>query len=195
MRTQPTFMQWLPVALMVGVLAAASVLLSSTVSATPGLEFMGAVWVLFISWALWFAMGAKYSRLAKGILSVVGGVVFGWLTLLLNTEVFTPLFGEAAGMWALPVTVFFAASSIVLLELTNLFEVGFAYFFGYAGYFAYIFGGFAPEGTSNLMAVAYFSVLLIVGFAFGIATTFLKNKILNAEGVPFNLQKTIFDKE
>lgn len=193
MKTQPSFTQWLPVALMIGLLAGLSVLLSSIVSQINGLGFVGAVWVVFISWALWFAMGARFDRLAKGFLSSIGGVIFGCLTLVLMANVFSPLLGEAAGMWALPITVFFVATAIVLLELTNLFEVGFAYFFGFAGYFAYFFG-FAG-GASQLTAVVHVSVLLMVGFGFGILSSFLKNKILDVEAVPFHLRKTIFDKE
>jgi len=193
MNTQPSFGQWLPVAMMVGVLAGASVLLTSLVSQMNGLGFIGAVWVLFVSWALWFAMGARFDRLTKGVLSTIGGVVFGWLTLIVNVSVFTPLFGDAAGTWALPATVFCAATTIVLLELTDHLEVGFAYFFGYATYFAYVFG-FAGE-TSLAMSVVHVSVLLVIGFAFGIASSTIKNKILDAENVPFHLRKTIFDKE
>jgi len=195
MNSQPTFGQWLPVALMIGALAAVSVLLTAVLSGMPGLGFMGAVWVLFISWALWFAMGARYDRLLKGVLSTIGGVVFGYLTLVINTTVFTPLLGDAAGMFALPLTVFFVATTIVLLELTDKFEVGFAYFFAFAGYFAYLFGGFAPADTSNLMAAVYMSILLLVGFGFAIISSFLKEKILNVEHVPLHLRKTIFDKE
>ncbi len=193
MNSQPSFRKWLPVALMVGVLAGASVMLSSVVSQINSLGFMGAVWVVFISWALWFAMGARYDRLTKGVASSIGGVVFGWLTLIVNTSVFTPLFGDAAGMWALPVTVFCAATAIVLLELTDILEVGFAYFFGYAAYFAYVFG-FAGD-TPLLTSAIHVSILLVVGFVFGIVSSSLKNKILDAENVPFNLRKTIFDKE
>lgn len=193
MKTQPSFGKWLPVAMMVGAFAALSVVLTSLVSGIEGFAFAGAVWLVFISWALWFAMGARFDRLVKGVLSTIGGVIFGWLTLLVMSEVFTPLLGDAAGMWALPLTVFFAATSIVLLELTDLLEVGFAYFFGYAAYFAYVFG-FAGE-TSWLVSIAHVSVMLLVGFGFGIATSTLKEKILDAEHVPFHLRKTIFDKD
>ncbi len=193
MKTQPSFGQWLPVALMIGVLAGLTVLLTTKISQMNGLGFIGAVWVIFISWALWFAMGARFDRLAKGVLSTVGGVIFGWLTLVALVNVFTPLLGAAAGTWALPLTVFCVATIIVLLELTNLFEVGFAYFFGFAGYFAYVFG-FAGE-TSQLMAAVQVSILLVIGFGIGILSSTLKNKILDAEAVPLHLRRTIFDKE
>jgi len=193
MNTQPSFMQWLPVAAMVGVLAGASVMITSIFSQMEGLGFIGAVWVVFISWALWFAMGARFDRLAKGIFSTIGGVLFGWLTLIVNTAIFTPLFGDAAGMWALPVTVFFAATTIVLFELTSLFEVGFAYFFGFAAYFAYVFG-FAGD-TPLFTSVIHVSILLLIGYGFGILSSTVKDKILSAEQVPFHLRKTIFDKE
>jgi|GEM_PF-1632704 len=193
MNTQPSFIQWLPVALMVGVTAGASIFITSFLSQVSGLGFMGAVWAVFISWALWFAMGARYDRLAKGVLSTVGGVIFGYLTLLVNTNVFTPLLGDMAGTWALPLTVFLVATSIVLLELTNLFEVGFAYFFGFAAYFAYMFG-FSGD-TTQLMGVVHVAILMLVGFGFGMLTSFLKDKILDVEQVPLYLRKTIFDKE
>jgi Protein of unknown function (DUF1097) len=193
MKTQPSFGQWLPVALMIGALAGLTVMITTAVSQMEGFGFIGAVWVIFISWALWFAMGARFDRLAKGVFSTIGGVVFGWLTLVAMVNVFTPLLGDAAGVWALPLTVFCVATTIVLLELTDLFEVGFAYFFSFAGYFAYVFG-FAGE-TSQLMAAVHVSILLVIGFALGIVSSTLKNKILDAEAVPFHLRKTIFDKE
>jgi hypothetical protein len=149
------------------------------------------VWGIFISWGLWFAGGAKMSRLHKYVLSLISGVFFGWLTLYIYMGYFIAWFGDP---WALPLTVVIIATTIIMLELTSWFEVGYAQFFAYAGYFAYVFGGFGGEAGIFTQGI-YFSVILMVGLGFGIATTFLKTKILNVERVPFDQRQTIYDKE
>ena len=189
MKTQPSFGKFLPVAVMIGVAAALVVYLSVNVFASM-YPWAGAVWVIFISWALYFMAGAKVSRIPKYVLGLVGGVVFGLVTLMLMSNVFAPM----VGAYALPVTVFFVATAIVLLELTNLFELAPAYFFGYATYFAYVFNPNLAS-TSNAMDVVYVSVLLLVGVLVGYITATLRAKILDMERVPFELRDTIFDKE
>ena len=186
---QPSLGKWFPVALMVGVLAGLSVLLTLQLGAIYG-GWIAAPWVLFISWGGWFSVGAKFSRLPKYVAALTGGVVFGWLTLIVNGYLTAAL----GPVWGLPATVFLAATSIVLLELTSFLELAFIYFLSYAGYFAYVFGGFS--GTSDILQNAvYFWVLLLVGVGFGIANVVLKNKILNIERVPWDQRNTAYDKE
>lgn len=196
MKSQPSFKQWLPVAVLMGIFASASVLITSLIASTiPSLAWVGAsVWVLFISWAVWFATGARLSRLHKCIFSLSGGVVFGWLTLFVNSSVIAPLLGNFAGLWALPVTVFFVAVAIVLLELTDWFEIGYAYFFAFASYFAFLFGGFVA-GVSPFTSAFYFWILLMAGLGLGILSSTLKNKLFIIERVPLDQRNTIFDKE
>ncbi|MBI2038766.1 MAG: DUF1097 domain-containing protein [Candidatus Niyogibacteria bacterium] len=186
---QPSLGKWFPVALLVGVLAGFSVLLTIQVGVRYG-SWIAAPWVLFISWGGWFSIGAKNKRLLKYIAALTGGVVFGWLTLIVNTY----LTGILGSVWGLPTTVFLAATCIVLLELTNLFELAFVYFLSYASYFAYVFGGFS--GTDNILTNAvYVWALLMVGVAFALVNVYLKNKLFNIERVPLDQRNTLFDKE
>ena len=169
---------------MVGVLAGISVYLTSVISASnPSLAWVGAPWVLFISWGAWFSIGAKMKRLGKMIIALTGGVL-------------SPILGEP---WALPATVFLIATTIVLLELTDWFEIAFVYFFSYAGYFAYLFGGFAGASinpiTNPYTPAVYCLILLMAGVVFALVNLFLKNAILGTENVPPERRTTVFDKE
>jgi len=87
---------------------------------------------------------------------------------------------------------------IVMLELTDWFELAPAYFFAFAGYFAYVFGGFAgtmASSTDYAMAMVPFFLLLMLGLGLGYITALLRKKILEKEGVYGQDQKTVFDKE
>lgn len=179
-------------ALLVGVLAGLSVYLTIQIGmSNPSWGWFAAPWVLFISWGAWFSIGAKMHRMTKFIAALTGGVVFGWLTVIASSW-FTAWFGAALG---LPLTVVAAATCIVLLELTSLFELAFIYFFTYAGYFAYVFGGFAGQGVDPLMNAVYFWVLLMLGVVFAVVNVYLKNMLFNVERVPLDQRNTLFDKE
>lgn len=188
MKRQPSFSKFLPIALMIGVAAAAVVYISSAVSATY--PWAGAVWIVFISWAMYFMAGAKISRMHKYALGLLGGVVFGWITLWL-IPIFTSVVGST---WGLPVTVFFVAVAIVLLELTDWFELAPAYFFSFAAYFAFVFGGFGGDASYAVQGV-YVSIMLGAGLLGGLITASLRKMILDVERVPFEMRDTIFDKE
>ncbi|MBI1957139.1 MAG: DUF1097 domain-containing protein [Candidatus Niyogibacteria bacterium] len=187
---QPPFGKWLPIALMIGVLAGISVWLTTGWLAVNVAPWLGAVWVVFISWGLYFAGGAKLSRFHKYFFGLTGGIVLGWLTLLVYGWIKAYL-GDPL---ALPVTVFLAATSIVLLELTDWFEYAPAYFLSYAGYFAFVFGNFAPGATPE-MATIYFWVLILIGLAFGFVSASVKEKMFDWMGVPKSQRQTVFDKE
>ncbi|MBI1957327.1 MAG: DUF1097 domain-containing protein [Candidatus Niyogibacteria bacterium] len=186
---QPSLNKWFPVALLVGVLAGFSVLLTIQVGALYG-SWIAAPWVLFISWGGWFSIGAKTKRLSKYLAALTGGIVFGWLTLIVNGYLTAAL----GPVWGLPTTVFLAATCIVLLELTNLFELAFVYFLTYAGYFAYVFGGFGGD-VSSLQNAVYFWILTMVGVVFALVNVYLKNKLFDIERVPLDQRNTLFDKE
>lgn len=188
MAKQPSVVEFLPVALMIGVAAALVVWGSSTLSANY--SWMGAVWVVFISWALYFMAGAKISRAHKYALGLIGGVFFGWLTLFLVSYL-TALVGST---WGLPAAVFLVATAIVLLELTNWFELAPAYFFSFAAYFAFVFGGFGGH-ADNVTQAFYVVVLLLAGLVVGYITATLRAMIMDAERVPFEARNTIFDTE
>lgn len=191
MSRQPTFKEWLPVALMVAAAAGIVVYLSTSVFAAI-YPWAGAVWVIFISWGLYFMAGAKVSRIHKYIFGLTGGVIFGWLTIIVS-GILTDILGASLG---LPATVFIAAFLILLLELTDWFELAPAYFFAYATYFAFVFGQFAGDpSASDFTQAIYVWILLMVGILAGFITATLKTKIFNYEGVPFEFRNTVFDKE
>ncbi|OGZ04746.1 MAG: hypothetical protein A2648_02805 [Candidatus Lloydbacteria bacterium RIFCSPHIGHO2_01_FULL_41_20] len=178
-----TFTKFLPVAILIGILAALSIILSSW-SGYP-------VWPVFISWGLYFVAGAKPSRIHKEVIGLTGGIIFGYLTLAV-VPTYTSLFGS---FWGLPLTVFTAAFLIVLLELTDWFELAPAYFLSYAGYFAYVFGNFAGTGATPAQAAIPFWGLTMVGLVFGYVSATLRKKILEKEGLFGSAQETVFDKE
>lgn len=182
------FTKFLPVSIMVATFAAAWVLI--------GQYYSLALWVPFISWPLYFVYdpdATKLKRIPKEVVGLLGGIVFGYVTLWL-----APQIGNFSGAtWALPLTVFLVAFSIVMLELTSLFELAPAYFFSYAGYFAYVFGGFAGAYSLDVafQAMLPYGALILVGLAIGLVTAYLRRVILQTEGLYGLAQKTVFDKE
>jgi hypothetical protein len=174
---------------MVGVLAGLSVWASLQLGASYG-AWLAAPWVMFISWGLYFMAGAKPSRMHKYFYGLTGGIVFGVLTLVV-AGVMSGLVGD---VWGLPVTVFLAATSIVLLELTDWLELAPAYFFTFAGYFAYVSTGAAGD-ASIYTAAFYYWVLTLAGLALGYVSAWLKGKIFDFQGVPADQRNTVFDRE
>ncbi|MFH1462175.1 MAG: DUF1097 domain-containing protein [bacterium] len=179
-----SFKKFLPVALMIAIVAAVYVIVVQYLK-------VSAIWVPFISWPLYFIAGAKPSRLHKEIIGLTGGMFFGYLTLVVAAPM-TNVFGAVLG---LPLTVFLVALTIVLLELTDWFELAPAYFFAFAGYFAYLFGGFGGPEATNVSVMLPFWILLMVGLGLGYLTAALRKKILEKQGVYGTAQKTVFDKE
>ena len=98
-----TFTKFLPIPVIIGVLAAFSLFVANWLSIP--------VWAIFISWALYFIAGAKPSRLPKEIIGLTGGIAFGYITLW-AMPYFTDVFGATFG---LPATVFVVCFIIVLL--------------------------------------------------------------------------------
>ncbi len=182
-----TFTKFLPVAITVGILAAFSVILWSF-----WLPTNMPIWAIFISWGLYFIAGAKPSRLHKEVIGLTGGIIFGYLTLWAlpySSQVFSASYG-------LPAVVFVVATIIVLLELTDWFELAPAYFLSYAGYFAYVFGSFNGAGTTTAgNSIVPFWAVTMIGLAFGYVSAYLRVKILDWQGVTGTAQQTVFDKE
>ncbi len=179
-----TLKKFFPVAVVIAVVAALYIVVAQYLK-------VNAVWVPFISWPLYFIAGAKPTRLHKEIIGLTGGMIFGYLTVL----VLTPMMGWVGAFWALPIIVLFAAFIIVLLELTDWFELAPAYFFAYAGYFAFLFGGFGGATATPLSAMIPFWILLMVGLALGYLTAYLRKMILEKQGLYGSAQNTVFDKE
>jgi len=176
---------------MVAIVAALYVLVANWLTAY-GWTWI-ALWVPFISWPLYFLVGAKpVSRVGKEIIGLIGGVLFGWLTIVAIAPVMT-IFGS----YALPVIVFCVAFIILILELTNWFELATAYFFAYAAYFAYFFGGVGGYYAAGQPAQAMWPVivLLMVGLFLGFFTANARKKLLEKAGLYGADQKTVFDKE
>ncbi|MDP2873811.1 MAG: DUF1097 domain-containing protein, partial [bacterium] len=173
--TKMKFVQLLPVATAIALTAAIYVL-------TAQYFQVNALWLPFISWALYFIVGGKPSFLPKEIAGLTGGMLFGYLTLLAVVPI-ASLVGEALSM---PIAVFLAAFSILLLELIDLFDMIPAHFFSYTSYFAYFFGGFGGEGATSLSIIPEFWILLMVGLGLGFFTAELRKKILGMQGVQEN---------
>lgn len=181
-----TFKKFIPVSLMIAAVAAIYIL------AAPYLK-ISSLWVPFISWPLYFIAGAKPSRLHKEIFGLAGGTIFGFLTIFVSGALASML-----GSYSLAATVFIVAFIIVMLELTDWFELAPAYFFAFAGYFAYVFGGFdgiMSTSTDYALAMVPFFLLLLLGLGLGYVTALLRKKILEKEGLYGKDQETVFDKE
>ncbi|MDO8474364.1 MAG: DUF1097 domain-containing protein [bacterium] len=179
-----TFGKFLPVAVSVGLLAALWVAVGSAYALV--------LWVPFLSWALVFGAGAgKLSRVPKEIIALIGGTIAGVLVVYLLPS-FNSLLGDTLG---LPALVFLAGTSIVLLELTNWFELAPAYFYSFAGFFAYLFGGFAGPAGMTVASITMYLVLLFVGTGLGVITVFMRTFLLDLMKVPLDQRQTIFDKE
>lgn len=150
------------------------------------------LWVPFLSWALVFGAGAgKLHRIPKEVIGLIGGTIVAALVVLL-LPTFASILGEPL---ALPTLVFLAATLIVMLEFTNWFELAPAYFFSFAGFFAYLFGGFAGEAGMTVSSVLMYVVLLLIGTAIGATTIIVRKLLLDAMKVPSDQQQTIFDRE
>lgn len=176
--------KFLPAAASVGVLAALWVAVGSAYELV--------LWVPFLSWALVFGAGAgKVSRVPKELIGLVGGTVAAIVVLLL-LPVFSSVLGDTL---ALPLLVFLAGTLIVLLELTDWFELAPAYFFSFAGYFAYLFGGFTGVDTVTVESTLLYLALLFVGTGLGVVTIFARKFWFDMLKVPQEQRQTIFDKE
>ena len=176
--------KFIPVAIATALLAAVWVAVGSSHS--------WVLWVPFLSWALVFGAGAgKLSRVPKEIIGLTGGTIAA-VVLLLLLPAFTSVLG---GFLALPALVFLAAFIIVMLELTDLFELAPAYFYSFAGFFAYLFGGFAGAKEITFSAVMMFWILLLAGTGLGVATVLMRGFIFDLLKVPKDQRKTVFDKE
>lgn len=173
-----------PVAAAIGILAGGWIAVGNAYSLV--------LWVPFLSWALVFGAGAaKFSRVPKEVIGLVGGTAIAVILVLLIPRV-TDIVG---GTLALPLLVFLAAFIIVMLELTDLFELAPAYFYSFAGFFAYLFGGFEGGVGITTGSVTMYIVLLLVGTGLGLVSVIVRNFILNALKVPKDQQQTVFDKE
>jgi hypothetical protein len=179
-----SFTKLLPVAASVGILAALWVFI--------GNAFALVLWVPFLSWALVFGAGAgKLSRVPKELIGLVGGTTTAIIVVLL-LPVFTEILGAT---FALPALVFLAGTIIIMLELTNWFELAPAYFFSFAGYFAYLFGGFAGNSAVTMESTIMYVVLLFVGTGLGVTTVLVRNLLFDIMKVPREERQTVFDKE
>ena len=169
------FTKLLPVAISISLTAAAYILIAEYFQ-------VSALWLPFITWALYFIVGGKPSSLPKEIAGTTGGMIFGYLTLLAVVPI-ASIVGKTLSM---PVAVFFAALFILLLELVDLFSMTPAYFFSYTSYFAYFFGGFGGKEATSLNIIPVFWILLMVGLGLGFFTSELRKRILGMQGIQEN---------
>ena len=199
---QVSFLKFLPVTINVGIFAFLWLWI--------GLKYELVLWVTFIGWSMWYVMGPSLAvrrrRAAKNFVGAVGGVLYAIIFILLIPKLY-PYFGG----YTIPALGFLAGMTIVLLELTNWFEVATSYFFTFAGYFGFAFacaafgglgdyagifqGVYGPAG-GYIRDVIYFIAMIAIGFGIGFVTDTMRFWILYAEGLKDeSQQKTIFDKE
>ncbi len=199
---QVPFWKFLPVTINVGIFAFLWLWF--------GLSYGLTLWVPFISWPMWYVIGPtlriRKRRFGENCIGALGGIVYAVAFLML----IPPLVGTF-GMFTIPVLGFLAGMTIVLLELTRLFEVATSYFFTFAGYFAFVFaaGAFGAIGDYNVLFTGaygaagaylrdslYYTALILLGFGIGFVTDTMRYWILYVQGLKDeSQQKTIFDKE
>ena len=154
---------------------------------------LNAIWVAFISWPMHLMAGGKPKRLHKAVFGLTGGMILAWLMLLLS--------GPLTAFFSLPVAlgiiVFFFTIIIVMLELTEWFEMAGAYFLSFAGFLAYVFGGFGGPAafTNPTVALLPYWLLLMLGLVLASIISFLRKVILEKQGIFGAAQQTVFDKE
>ncbi len=159
---------------------------------------------------MWYVIGPtlhiRKKRFIENVIGALGGVVYAVVFLML-IPVLVGLFGS----FTIPVLGFLAGMTIVLLELTRLFEVATSYFFTFAGYFAFVFaaGAFGAMGDYGILFsgsygafASYvgdafqYALLILVGFAIGFTTDTMRFWILSMQGLKDETQqKTVFDSE
>ena len=140
---------------------------------------VSAIWLPYISWASYFLVGGKPSVLPKMIAGFTGGMLAGYVTIV----AVSPVSGFVGSSFALPFVVFCLTLFILLLELVKPIDMIPVYFFSYASFFAYFFGGFGGGDATPLSVLPLFWVLLMVGFGLGFLTAQLRKKILHMQGI------------
>ncbi len=103
-----------------------------------------------------------------------GGMFFVYLTILMVG----PVSSVIGTSFALPFVVFCLTLFILLLELVKPIDMIPVYFFSYASFFAYFFGGFGGGDATPVSILPVFWVLLMVGLGLGFLTTQLRRNIL-----------------
>lgn len=158
--------QILPVASTIAAVAAVYILIAQYFH-------VSALWLPYISWTLYSAIGGKPSNLVKEVLGLTVGMIFGYLTLIS----ISPLSGYIGITLTLPVLVFLVTFFIILLETVELFNMIPAYFFSYTSYFAYYFGAFGGIGATPLSIIPLFWVLLMIGVGLGFISSELRRML------------------
>lgn len=149
--------KWVPIALGVGILAAAYVIVAR--------QFNLILWAAFISWPLYFLAGATIRKLDKEVIGLSGGLLAGW-GLVQLIPFFSGIFGD---FWTLPVLVLLACFVIVFLEIVPEFDMAPAYFLSFASFFAAM--GLINPVTGQLYGAGFDTVIklwipLMVGLVF-----------------------------
>lgn len=155
-------MKFLPVPIMVGVLAGLWMVLAG--------QFNLLAWVAFITWGAYFLAGISSRSAIREAISFIAGIVFGMVIVLLGTYL-TP----SLGTLAFPVAVALAGFTIVLLELVPWFDMAPGYFLGAAAFFA----AGAKADSATFLAVLIPGLL---GLALGVLTGYLRGMIFSYEG-------------
>lgn len=159
-------------ALVIGVLAVLSCLLTAYVIAVP-------VWVVFVGWAAFFAAGGGASGLAKSLLMLLVGVIVAVLVLI----VVQPFGGSA---WSVAVAVGVGAAILVALSAVKVFAFTPAGFLGFASTFGVLAAGHggAFDPVSFTHPIVQVVIALILGVLFGLASGVLSTALTAKSPVP-----------
>ncbi len=195
MSIQPPVGKFFVFSCFIGLVAALDVYFQNTLSTNPNMGWLGATWVVFIAWALYFISGAKLSRMHKNFFALLGGIILAVATIKIGGALSELWKGGVLEAWAFPIVIFFDAVIIIMLELTDWFELAPAYFFGFAGYFGFFFGNFDGQTSDPYMAAVHHLILSVIGLILGWITASGRIKILLSMGVPIGNQQTVYDKE
>ncbi|HJN62348.1 MAG TPA: DUF1097 domain-containing protein [Candidatus Parcubacteria bacterium] len=157
--------KWIPIALMVGIIAAIYVIIAR--------EFNLILWAAFVSWPLYFLAGTTIKKMDEAVIGLTGGLIAGWGLVKL-----IPLFsGTFGAFWTLPVLVTIAAFIIVFLEIVPEFDMAPAYFLSFASFFAAM--GILNSATGEVLGPGFDTVIkLWIPFMVGLGFAYLTGKLV-----------------
>lgn len=150
-------MKILPQALVVGMIAALAVIISSI--------FNLAAWALFLAWVGYFVLGPTVRTACFSWIHILIGIIIGTGLIICNS-VLVPYLGQ----WALALLVFVIATSLTFMEPAKPLNNIPAYYFGMIMLFA---SGSSP----NLSAIISLMIPITIGLCLGWLTVTVREKV------------------
>ncbi len=163
------FKQFVPIPLMIGVLAFGIQVLDQLISPVmPPAGNVGLSWICFQSWAVYFFSGCTLKGGIKAFISYGLGIVVSILIMTMGGATASVL-----GFCAVPLAVGIMACLAIFLERNDWTSCIPALFIGAGAFFAFM--NYIPGAT---FAIASFTIMVycLIGLVFGWVTILLRSK-------------------